>query len=475
MQNEMKTKRRNTGIISILTIILLTILPGMNFGQITISSGGYLVNTGYLVLNDMGIASSGTFNSTSGTVTVTGSSNSNIGGGGTTTFYNLTINKTSNDVYLAGNITVNKTLTLTKGKIYTGAACPYNDYKVSFGTGADNPVETNDNRIIGVAYMNARSVGTGALEFLNFDMAAGTDNLGTVSVERKTGNCGVVTYNEKQSISCRWLIVPQNQPVSGRNVIYSWLSALDNGKTFGTTNQGEVWVSQDAITWTKQGNGFDVSLTDPREITVPVTHFSYWVASDKNNPLPVVLTSLSGNASDRNINLNWSTLTEFNNAGFEIQKSSIKNSGQSDWSKIGYVQGNGTKYEQSEYTYTETRCNSGKYKYRLKQIDYNGNFEYFELENTIEVALPTKYELGQNYPNPFNPATKIAFELPEAARVSIILYDMLGREVKRILNEDKDGGYYVIDFNAGDLSSGVYFYRMISGKFVKTLKMSLVK
>ena len=110
----------------------------------------------------------------------------------------------------------------------------------------------------------------------------------------------------------------------------------------------------------------------------------------------------------------------------------------------------------------------------MKQIDYNGNFEFFELENSIEIALPVKYEIGQNYPNPFNPKTKIAFELPERAMVTIKLYDMIGREVRTILKEERDGGYYVMDFDAGNLSSGVYFYRMISGKFIKTLKMSLV-
>lgn len=469
----MKTKINNIKIISIL-IILLNTISTTNYGQVTISSGGYLVNTGYLVLNAMGIASSGTFNSSSGTVSITGSSNSNIGGGGTTTFYNLTINKTSSDVYLAGNITVNKTLTLTSGKLYTGQSSPYNQYKISFGTTADNPAETADNRIVGVAYMNARSVGTGALNFLNFNMASGTDNLGTVSVERKTGTCGIVTFNGKQSIASHWYIVPQNQPTNGRSVTYSWLSALDNGKTFTSSNTGEIWESEDAVSWTLKQGGYTVT-GDPRQLTTTVTHFSYWVASDKNNPLPVTLSSFNGRSNLRDVEINWVTSQEFNNQGFEIQKSIIGSTGQSEWKKAGYVKGNGTKPEPSEYTFKESKCNSGKYKYRIKQIDYNGNFEYFELMDIIEVVLPLKFNLGQNYPNPFNPRTKIEFELPEAAKVNILLYDILGREVKTIMNENKDGGYYLLEIDASNLSSGIYFYRMIAGNYVKTLKMSLLK
>lgn len=93
-------------------------------------------------------------------------------------------------------------------------------------------------------------------------------------------------------------------------------------------------------------------------MTVPVTHFSYWVASDKNNPLPVLLPSLNGSSFNRDVIINWSTSQEFGNEGFEVQKCLIKNEVQGDLEKSGYVKGNGTKSEPSEYTFKESKCNS---------------------------------------------------------------------------------------------------------------------
>ena len=104
--------------------------------------------------------------------------------------------------------------------------------------------------------------------------------------------------------------------------------------------------------------------------------------------------------------------------------------------------------------------NTGKYQYRLKQIDNNGNFEYHNLNGIAEIGIPAKMNLSQNYPNPFNPTTKINFDLPNDSRVNIKIFDVSGREIKTIVNDYKSAGYYTVQFDASGLSSGVYFYKL---------------
>ncbi len=111
----------------------------------------------------------------------------------------------------------------------------------------------------------------------------------------------------------------------------------------------------------------------------------------------------------------------------------------------------------------------------MKQIDFNGNFEYFNLNNEVVIGVPSSYGLSQNYPNPFNPSTKIEFQIPSDGNVSVKIFDMSGKEVSSLLNEFKSAGYYSIDFNASALSSGTYFYAITSNSFTATKKMVLMK
>jgi hypothetical protein len=133
----------------------------------------------------------------------------------------------------------------------------------------------------------------------------------------------------------------------------------------------------------------------------------------------------------------------------------------------------------NNYTYNDTKLSSGKYNYRLKQVDNNGNFKYYELNNVIEIGLPSKYCLSQNYPNPFNPTTKFDFELPENSKVRIELYNVLGKKVVSIINENYQAGYYTKEINGNNLSSGVYFLIMsansTSKEYLLTKKLLLIK
>ena len=186
--------------------------------------------------------------------------------------------------------------------------------------------------------------------------------------------------------------------------------------------------------------------------------------------LPVELSSFTSAVNGRNVTLNWITSEEINNSGFDIER---KQSG--SWTKLGSISGNGTSVLSHEYSFTDRNLASGNYQYRLKQIDYNGNFEYFNLNNEVNVGIPAKFELSQNYPNPFNPSTQINFDIPTDSKVNIKLFDMSGKEVITLVNEFKTSGYYTVNFNAAGLSSGVYFYSIAADNFSATKKMMLVK
>ena len=227
-----------------------------------------------------------------------------------------------------------------------------------------------------------------------------------------------------------------------------------------------------------QGTGDGQSNVDfvNRNITVTgLTTMGKFIITDANSALPVELASFVSAINGRNVTLNWATSSEENNSGFDVERSSANGS----WSKIGNVAGNGTTSNGHSYSITDRNLSSGNYNYRLKQIDFNGNFKYYNLSNEVIVGVPEKYELSQNYPNPFNPSTKISYDIPFDGKVSLTVFDMSGKEIVNLVNEVKTAGYYTVNFNASNLSSGTYFYRINAEgngqNFVSTKKMLLVK
>jgi len=187
--------------------------------------------------------------------------------------------------------------------------------------------------------------------------------------------------------------------------------------------------------------------------------------------VPVELKSFNYRLENNNMVLQWTTATEINNLGFEIERGS--NDG--EWITIGFVKGKGTTTEIQDYSYIDDLfgVNSGKVFYRLKQIDYNGQYEY---SSEVEVIIPPAvFNLDQNYPNPFNPSTKIRFALPEKAYTTLRVYNCLGEFVEELFSEVKEAGNYEVQLDADKLTSGIYFYRLVSGEYQETKKMILLK
>jgi len=192
---------------------------------------------------------------------------------------------------------------------------------------------------------------------------------------------------------------------------------------------------------------------------------------------PVELSSFTAALNKNNVSLNWSTVSEINNSGFDIERSIVSAylNEPGEWSKIIFIKGNGTTSNPMNYECTDKNLKSGKYKYRLKQIDYNGNYEYFYLHNEVDVGIPSKYILSQNYPNPFNPFTNINYQLPLISHVQLKIYDITGAEILTLTNEKQDAGYYTAQFNGVGLPSGMYFYILTANNFIETKKMLLKK
>jgi len=205
------------------------------------------------------------------------------------------------------------------------------------------------------------------------------------------------------------------------------------------------------------------------------------------SPLPVELTSFTASVSGGKVTLNWQTATEVNNYGFEIERTSPRPSPQGEggeagrgWENIGFVAGHGNSNSVKEYLFVDGNVSNGKVSYRLKQIDNDGKYEYSK-EIEIDLGTPNEFSLSQNYPNPFNPSTTIRYSIPNViageAKQSVVLkvYDILGNVVATLVNEQKSAGNYEVKFNASNLSSGIYFYKLQSGSFVQTKKFILIK
>ncbi|MDD5363570.1 MAG: T9SS type A sorting domain-containing protein [Ignavibacteria bacterium] len=188
--------------------------------------------------------------------------------------------------------------------------------------------------------------------------------------------------------------------------------------------------------------------------------------------LPVKLESFAF-STDRNIvTLRWKTSEEINNSGFDIER---KNETGLFWEIAGTMKGAGNSHTPVQYEFKDAGLGNGRYSYRLKQIDYNGNHEYHYMNKTVEIGLPARFVLEQNYPNPFNPSTEIRFGLPEDSRVDLSVFDLTGRKIRTLINEMKPAGYYKIDFSTGNIASGIYIYRLNTEKYSVSKKMIILK
>jgi hypothetical protein len=288
-----------------------------------------------------------------------------------------------------------------------------------------------------------------------------TLNSATVGIENATGTVGLqVVFNANYV---------QNNMALKIEAAPEWLLANTYSGMLYNGNSVAIRLTFKAEDFPMGNYSMDMVITSNSPTTPTIT-----VPIQMQIAIPVELNSFVGRSERDGVRLEWQTVTETNNDGFEIQR---RVDGR-EWEAIGFVKGKGTITEIQSYEYRDKNLRSGKYSYRLKQIDYDGSFSYSK-EIEVEVELPREYSISQNYPNPFNPVTMIEYSIPERGSVRIEIYSSLGELVKVLVDEVKEAGYYSVSLDASQLPSGTYIYQMIAKgsekSFVQSKKMSLIK
>jgi len=196
-----------------------------------------------------------------------------------------------------------------------------------------------------------------------------------------------------------------------------------------------------------------------------------------DNTLPVELSEFSAVVSNGHILLRWTTATESQNFGFDIERRT--ETSRNNWQKIGFVKGQGTSSDPHLYEFVDSNAGIGRYFYRLKQIDLSGAVTYSkEVEVTYEA--PKTFGLKQNYPNPFNPETTIPYTVPEKSHVEIAVYNLLGQKVATLFDGVRKPGLYKAvwngrDQNGREVGGGMYFIQMRAKNFHQNKKIVLLR
>ncbi|MCE1164566.1 MAG: T9SS type A sorting domain-containing protein [Bacteroidetes bacterium] len=416
------------------------------------------------------------------------------------TFNNLTVNNSSG-LTMSGNCSIKGTLNLTNGLVSTGTN------KITLGSGTGNTgsvspaVPTSSSYIIGnferwfaadtvsnvyfplgspsyyrpvnISFTTKPTTG-GRLLGTEFDSDPGNANGSPLT------DAGSYTL-DKYSSEVYWKLTTSE--ITGGN--YTVVLGAYGISGISSSNFSKLRVIKrtggNSSLWTLSGGHVAAggNNVNPNVTRSGLTGFSeFGIAGNSldgntlsNAPLPVTLSSFTSIVRDDNVRLAWSTSSEINNTGFGVERKT----GESGWVRIGFAEAKGGLNVSANYTFEDKNLQSGKYSYRLKQTDNNGNYEYFELNGNVIVGAPSKFGLEQNYPNPFNPATTIRFNIPEQSVVALKIYDIAGRVVATLLNGKVEAGYYSIPFRADNISSGIYFYTLDAGKYKETKRMTVIK
>ena len=272
-----------------------------------------------------------------------------------------------------------------------------------------------------------------------------------------------------------------------------WIDSIEVRYPSPADMRWEIWEANEAHAPVVDTNYLDIEITMTvgstvgawdlgyllTESSLDFTETGYWDVSLGNSivvgVVPVELTSFAAAVSENGVALSWQTATETNNRGFEIERSVNNN----NFYLVGFVDGVGTTTEKHNYIFTDKLSAAGNYYYRLKQIDFDGSYEYSDVVE-VDFSGVTSYAIAQNYPNPFNPATQIEFAIPVDAKVSIKVFSVLGQEVANLTSNQFSAGSHKVNFDASSLTSGAYIYSISAkgldgSEFTQSRKMLLMK
>jgi hypothetical protein len=195
-------------------------------------------------------------------------------------------------------------------------------------------------------------------------------------------------------------------------------------------------------------------------------------------PLPVELASFSVQSQGGRIVLHWRTANEVDCAGFEIERKRLatdKSGEATEWSMVGSITGQGLSSREHEYEFVDRVQREGRYRYRLKQLDVQGSYQYSQ-EVEVVAVLPRDLHLAQNHPNPFNPSTSMEFLVPIGGPTRLTIFNSTGQEIARLFDGPAETGrVYHVTFEAARFPSGVYLARLSCSSGARVIRMMLLK
>jgi len=456
----------------------LTIVKGtLNCNQYNITGNGDFILTSDATLqigSVTGISSSGTAGNIQSTGTrsfnqyatylYNGSAMQVTGSGLPVTVKNLTIDNI-NGVTLSANTSVSGKLNLINGNLLT------NTNTLSLGTSITNlgilanssgKIIGNFNRWISNSTNILFPVGTSSTEFTPV-VLSNIIGMGTFTVSAIDGIHPNATGSDY--LQMYWKLT--NGGITSTDIAFNYLQSdvIGDEESYELFRYNGIMVPY---------SPFDLNTSTNVASVNNLSSFSDWTLGIDGN-VPVELSAFTAKTIGSKIKLNWETATEINNYGFEIERSSnVQDQSPKVWKKLGFVPGNGNSNSKKNYTFEDINLTEGKYFYRLKQIDNDGQYEYSSII-TIDLANPKQFALEQNYPNPFNPSTTIKYSIPLASKVKIIVFNLLGQEIDILVDEFKEAGTHLIDYVAKNINSGVYLYKIETNTFSQTRKMTLLK
>ncbi|MBI3124761.1 MAG: T9SS type A sorting domain-containing protein, partial [Ignavibacteriales bacterium] len=431
--------------------------------------------------------------------TYNGSSAQVTGNGLPASVNTLTINN-SNGVTLTSGVNVTDYLTMTSGNI------TLNDQSLILGTAASAANKgsltwsygTSGYMVGGGSFTRWADTNEGGI-FFPFGTATQRRSLQIYGTPT-TGGTVSATYSDASGATS--LSFTDNSMSFDKRSNLSWIIGIANGFVASGLTMTISPYSMPGVT-----NVSDLTLcissgTAPGTYAVPfgsndpvldldrtnlnsgdIGGVTFYVGAKTTSPLPVQLTSFTASNVNNVVQLNWQTATEVNNYGFEVERQPIPNpsqrEGNSSWTKIGFVNGHGNSNSPKSYSFTDNLAlthdlNLDRLQYRLKQIDFDGKFEYSNIVE-VNVEVPAAFILHQNSPNPFNPTTEIKFSLPKNSNVELSVYNLLGEIVQRLAKGMMNAGEHKVVFDASNLSSGVYIYKLTMDNYFSTRKMVLLK
>ncbi|MBX2976628.1 MAG: T9SS type A sorting domain-containing protein [Ignavibacteriaceae bacterium] len=377
-------------------------------------------------------------------------------------------------------------ISIVNNMINIGAA---NETRYSYGIGMRSTQIMGNLKV----YYNTIVLNNIASTFASHAIGNHTNGTGAVNIDLKNN---IIINNHAGNVgsSAIGLVPATSVLTSNNNILYANQNLVNYQGTLYANLAAWQAASQDLNSVSKSVSfvsGTDLHLAesnlgDVDFYAVPIVGITKDIDGDLRNlvnpykgadelidPVPVELASFSASTNGNQVTLSWTTATETNNSGFEVERATILNGLKGEFAKTSFIKGNGTTTQLSNYSYSEIP-GQGSFVYRLKQIDFDGKFSY-SAEVNVDLGLPTEFGLSQNYPNPFNPSTTIRFTVPEVSNVKLEVYSLTGELISTLVNEVKEVGSYDVSFDASKLSSGIYLYRLTAGKNVITKKMNFLK